>query len=161
MDSEKVGLMRSRDRAGIRFMTLAGLALVALSVTPLAARTSQGSQAVATPDTKSDVPRLSMADFKTMFAAGNVLVIDVRDAGSFKAGHIPGAVNVWADEFAKHVAELKAKASGRAVVLYCSCPSEHSSAVAGRLLIDRGVPNVSALIGGYPGWIEAGGKVQR
>jgi rhodanese-related sulfurtransferase len=112
-------------------------------------------------DTKADVPRLPMADFKTMFAGGHVLVIDVRDPGSFKVGHIPGAVNVMFDDFEKRADQIKAKAAGRPIVLYCSCPSEHASAVAARMLLDRGAKDVSALVGGYPEWVAEGGRVER
>jgi rhodanese-related sulfurtransferase len=65
------------------------------------------------------------------------------------------------EDFEKRADQIKTKANGRAVVLYCSCPSEHASAVAARMLLDRGMTNVSALVGGYPQWVAGGGRVER
>jgi rhodanese-related sulfurtransferase len=156
---DEVRPMRSRAQAGMVFAALAVAAIVS-GVAPRAAQ-AQAPVPAAPADPKSDVPRLAMADFKVLLAAGHELVIDVRDSGSFKAGHIPGAINIVFEDFDKRAGQIKAKANGRAVVIYCSCPSEHASAVAARMLLDRGLVNVSALVGGYPEWVASGGRIER
>lgn len=151
----------SKAILGWRGLVVFGAAVVAVLAAGGQLRAAQDPAPGVQGDAKSDVPRLAMADFRVMVAAKSVLVIDVRDADSFKAGHIPGAINVAIDDFAKRADQIKTKANGRAVVLYCSCPSEHASAVAARMLLDRGMTNVSALVGGYPDWVAGGGKIAR
>jgi len=64
------------------------------------------------------VPRMSVADLKQGMDRGLVLVVDVRDAASFAAGHIPGAVLILPEEIGRKAAELKA--SRKTVVTYCA-----------------------------------------
>jgi rhodanese-related sulfurtransferase len=109
----------------------------------------------------ADVPRLTLADFRSLHAAGDTLVIDVRQPVSFESGHIPGAINVPLEDIRARAADVRTAANGRRIAIYCSCPSEHSSAAAGALLMAQDVPRVSALVGGYVEWVRAGGSVSR
>ena len=63
-------------------------------------------------------PRVSLADFKKAFDAGAVVVLDVRDASSYAAGHVPGAILVPLEALAKKAPELKA--SKKPIVTYCA-----------------------------------------
>lgn len=65
-----------------------------------------------------DAARIPLAEFKKLHDAGKVLVIDTRDAQSYRAGHIPGAILVSQDMVPAKLAEVKA--SGRLVVAYCT-----------------------------------------
>ncbi|MFZ3493054.1 ArsR/SmtB family transcription factor [Streptomyces sp. 5.8] len=47
---------------------------------------------------------------------GEVLVLDVRPAAEYEAGHIPGAVSIPVEELAERIAELPAETE---VVAYC------------------------------------------
>ncbi len=84
--------------------------------------TSFGAVRTASATPRSDelagVPRISQADFKRELTAGNVLVLDVRDAASYESGHIPGAVSMPLDELGRHLEELKAEK--RPIVTYCA-----------------------------------------
>ena len=78
-----------------------------------------GLSAAAAPQSSGEdaVPRISLADLKKAVDAKSVLVVDVRDAVSYAAGHIPGAVSV-------PLADIKAKAAGwkasrKPIVTYC------------------------------------------
>lgn len=62
--------------------------------------------------------RISYEEFKRLYDAGEVLVLDTRGEVSYRAGHIPGARLVPYREVQKHVADLKAEK--RAIVTYCS-----------------------------------------
>ncbi|MCX6549395.1 MAG: rhodanese-like domain-containing protein [Acidobacteria bacterium] len=64
------------------------------------------------------VPRISAADLKKAVDAGTVLVLDVRDADSYAAGHIPGAVLVPLDALSAKAPELKE--SKKPIVAYCA-----------------------------------------
>jgi len=45
-------------------------------------------------DELADVPRTSLAQAAAEIQKGNVTVIDVRDADSYVAGHIPGSLQI-------------------------------------------------------------------
>lgn len=113
------------------------------------------------PANPATLPRMSIEDFSKAHAAARVLVVDVRNAASFRVGHIPGAINVPFREVARLVGEVRSKARGRRVVTYCSCPAEHLSAEAAAELFRLGVTDVAALVGGYTEWIAIGGKIER
>jgi 3-mercaptopyruvate sulfurtransferase SseA len=66
----------------------------------------------------STAPRITVADLKKLQADGNVVVVDVRDAESYKAGHIPGAVSIPLDQLASHVAGLREAKTP--IVTYCA-----------------------------------------
>ena len=112
------------------------------------------------PQALQSTPRMALEEFRRLHAAGRVLVIDVRDALSFKSGHIPGAVNVPLDQIVGRASEIERRAKGRRVVTYCACASEHASADAALRLIQSGVVDVSALVGGLRAWIASGGRIQ-
>jgi len=109
----------------------------------------------------STIVRITMMGFQPLHAEGKVLVIDVRDAIAFEGGRIPGALNVPLADVEKRVEEVRTKADGRPIILYCSCPSEHTSAEAALILYKHGMKDVRALVGGYQEWIRSGGKVER
>jgi rhodanese-related sulfurtransferase len=67
---------------------------------------------------EASVPRISLADFKKAVDAGQVLIIDVRDAGSYADGHIPGAILAPLDQIQKRAPGLKG--AKRPIVLYCA-----------------------------------------
>lgn len=64
--------------------------------------------------------RIEIDDFRKLHAAGKMLVVDVRDEGSFASGHIPGSINVPLGEHeqARHFNRLKAEK--RPIVTYCA-----------------------------------------
>ena len=65
-----------------------------------------------------DVPRISLADFKQALDAGRVVTLDVRDADSYAAGHIPGALLFPLSEVTQKAALLKGEK--RTIVAYCA-----------------------------------------
>lgn len=101
-----------------------------------------------------------MLEFQRLYERGDVLVIDVRDKASYEMGRIAGAIHVGVDEVAARAAEVRRLASARLVVTYCACPSEASSLRAAQALGQHGV-RAQALIGGYHGWADAGGRTAR
>ena len=64
------------------------------------------------------VPRIAVAELKTLHAAGSVTVVDVRDAASFQAGHIPGALSIPLEQVAANVDRLKS--AKKPIVAYCA-----------------------------------------
>jgi rhodanese-related sulfurtransferase len=77
-----------------------------------------GAPAFAQVTGEAAVPRISLAEFKKAFDAGQVVIVDTRDAGSYADGHIPGAILVPLADIQKRAAELKA--SKKRIVAYCA-----------------------------------------
>lgn len=62
--------------------------------------------------------RITWEQFKKQYDEGKVVVVDVRDAGSFAAGHIPNARSIPLPQIEKRAAELKKLK--KPIVLYCA-----------------------------------------
>lgn len=74
-------------------------------------------------------------------------ILDVRDAGQFAKGHIPGAVNI---EWRKVFAERASLPRDRLILAYCNTGSfSAQSAMALRM---AGFENVRILHGGFGAW---------
>lgn len=69
----------------------------------------------ATPD--DGAPRISLAEAKADFDAGNTIFIDSRGAEGYKAEHIKGAINITLGEFE---AKYKSIPTGKKIIVYCS-----------------------------------------
>jgi rhodanese-related sulfurtransferase len=83
---------------------------------------------------------------------GEVVVLDVRPAAEFGAGHIAGARSVPITELRKH---LKVLPKGAEVVAYCRGPYCVYADDAVRQLRQRGF-KASRLEAGFPEWKRAG-----
>jgi rhodanese-related sulfurtransferase/DNA-binding transcriptional ArsR family regulator len=81
-----------------------------------------------------------------------VIVLDVRPAAEYAAGHIPGAVSIPPDRIEPILAELPAD---REVVAYCRGPYCVYAPQAVRALQERGIP-ARRLEDGFPEWRLAG-----
>ena len=46
------------------------------------------------PATVAEIPRVSLADARAAYDAGQAVFIDVRDANAYAAAHIPGALSI-------------------------------------------------------------------
>ncbi len=78
---------------------------------------------------------------------GDVVVADIRDAGSFQAGHIEGAVNLSNDNLAEFM-ENTPKAKPVVVVCYHGVSSQQ----AAQFLVGQGYEQVYSMDGGFEGW---------
>lgn len=77
-------------------------------------------------------------------------ILDVRSSGEFKAGHIPGAINVNVMDdasFAKKISGLD-----KSKTYYVYCRSGGRSGQACSLLAGQGFTHVFNLAGGLSGW---------
>jgi len=101
---------------------------------------------------RDDVDRISRDELSKMLRRGNVVVLDVRPAAEFAAGHIPGARSVPPDDVRRN---LRAVDGGRDVVAYCRGPFCVYADDAVRLLRRRGIP-ARRLEDGFPEWRRAG-----
>jgi rhodanese-related sulfurtransferase len=100
----------------------------------------------------TDVEEVSRDELLRRAGAGDVVVLDVRPAAEFAAGHIPGAVSIPIDQLGQRLAELPAATE---VVAYCRGPYCVFAHDAVRLLRAGGRP-ARRLTGGLPEWRLAG-----
>ena len=101
-------------------------------------------------------PSLSPKELEARQTSGNALVvIDVRSAEEFAAGHIPGAVNIPYEEVADRIDEVDAP---HGVALYCRIGPRARRGEAA--LLAKGYGPVFHLEGGLTAWQLAGLPVE-
>jgi rhodanese-related sulfurtransferase len=138
------------------------IGLVSLLVGVAIARAAEPAAAPAqapVPARAAAPPGLSASALRDRLAASDeVVVVDVRTAAEFAAGHVPGARNIPHDQVAARLPEL-AGARDKTVVLYCR--SGRRSALAAQTMREAGFSRLLQLEGDYPGWEAGGHPVER
>ena len=84
------------------------------------------------------------------------LIIDVRTAEEYSAGHVPGAVNIPHTDLAKRLDEAK---SQNGVALYCLIGPR--ARLGEETLREAGVTKIFHLEGGFAAWREGGLPVEQ
>ena len=95
---------------------------------------------------------ISLDDLKKGLADGSILLVDVREAEEYVAGHIRGALFNPLSKF--DPAKLPVATDGKKVVIYCR--SGRRSVTASLAAQDQGYPYKSHLAGGIIAWKAAG-----
>ena len=95
---------------------------------------------------KAGIREITLSEADEAIQQADVL-IDVREADEFAAGHLPGAVLV-----PRGLLEFKLKA-----VLYCKTSGR--AALAAQTMQSMGYLNVSSIAGGFDAWVAAGKAV--
>jgi rhodanese-related sulfurtransferase len=114
-------------------------------------------------DAKSGIENLTPGQVAAEVAAGEALLVDVRDAPERANGTIPGAIHAsrgmlefYADPSSPyHRSEFD---PGKRVILHCA--SGGRSALAAQSLKSLGYANVAHLDGGFKAWQAAGKPVE-
>jgi rhodanese-related sulfurtransferase len=99
---------------------------------------------------------ISRAELKRLIGRRDVVVLDVRPAVEYEAGHIAGALSVPIDELARRLRDLP---EGIDVVAYCRGRYCVYADDAVRALRRRGF-DAARLEDGFPEWAHAGLPVQ-
>jgi rhodanese-related sulfurtransferase/DNA-binding transcriptional ArsR family regulator len=105
---------------------------------------------------KDDLEPLPAGELLSRARAGLVTVIDVRPPEEYRAGHVPGAVNVPLEELETRLREFD---QDREVIAYCRGPYCLLAFEAVARLRDKGVP-ARRLQDGFPEWQLAGLPVE-
>ena len=103
---------------------------------------------------RSGLEPITRAELKARLQAGDTVVLDVRPAVEFDAGHIAGARSVPVVELRR----LRSLSKGVQIVAYCRGPFCVYADDAVRQLRRRGF-NARRLEDGYPEWKRAGGPI--
>jgi 3-mercaptopyruvate sulfurtransferase SseA len=69
-------------------------------------------------DSSAPALRVEWKEFRKLYAAKAIELIDVRGDVVFESGHIPGARSIPLDQIERHAAELRR--ASKPVVLYCA-----------------------------------------
>jgi rhodanese-related sulfurtransferase len=108
---------------------------------------------------KARIQEIPVADAEQAILDADVL-IDVREADEFAAGHLPGAIHASRGmlEF-KLSGNPELSARDLKIVLYCKTSGR--AALAACALHDMGYLNVKSIAGGFDAWAAAGKPVAK
>ncbi len=88
------------------------------------------------------------------------LLIDVREADEYAAGHLPGAIHMSRGMLEFKISSNPAMgARDLRIVIYCKTSGR--AALAANALQDMGYLNVSSIAGGFDAWVAAGKPVAK
>ena len=106
---------------------------------------------------KANVREIPLQDAEEAIRQADVLM-DVREADEFAAGHLPGAVLV-----PRGLLEFKLSGtpalSGRDLKVVLYCKTSGRAALAAQTMQSMGYLNVSSIAGGFDAWAAAGKAV--
>jgi len=110
------------------------------------------------PPLPKTVKNVGVEEFDKLRSEKNTVVLDVRTEKEFKAGHIPGAVNLDynSPDFAKKAAELD-----KSKTYLVHCAGGVRSAKACTILEKSAFPKVVNLAPGFKAWEQAGKPVEK
>jgi phage shock protein E len=93
-----------------------------------------------------------------LIANGDVVILDIRTPREYKAGHIPGALNVdyRGRDFEERLAQLD---RDQTYVMHCAVGGRSVRAL--EMFKEHGFRNICHLRSGFEGWKAAGKEVQR
>ncbi len=110
-------------------------------------------------EAKKNVKETNVADVRKRLAAGEKFVlVDVREDSEWEKGHLPGAIHLGKGIIERDI-EQRIPQTDTKLILYCG--GGFRSALAGDNLQKMGYTNVESMDGGWKGWVEAGGEVEK
>ena len=138
----------------MKLIRLVALALTLATLSLSAADAPHGDK----PPLSKTVKNVGPEEFDKLRAQTNTVVLDVRIEKEFKAGHIPGAVNLDfnAPDFAKQAAALD-----KSKTYLVHCAGGVRSAKACNVMDKIAFTNVVNLEPGFKAWEKAGKPVQK
>ena len=105
------------------------------------------------------VADISHDELTAAIAAKSAVILDVNGSDSYKAGHIPGAVDYIANK--DHIASLLPADKNALVVAYCGSPACHAYAAAAEAAVKLGYTNVKHYAPGISGWKKSGALTEK
>ena len=132
------------------------LAAAVFVVAPLA---RADEKQAAADEAKKPVPKLTVAEFDAKRKENDAVVLDVRTPEEFKAGHVPGAVNVdiGDKDFDKRVAALD---KDKTYLVHCARGGRSAKAVE-RIRTTAKLEKLFDFSGGMTAWEKAGKPVEK
>jgi len=106
-----------------------------------------------------EVADITIPDLKKAIADKKVTVIDANGTDSYKAGHIPTAID-FATEKGDKLAKALPSDKSALIVAYCGGPQCNAYKAAVKKAEELGYTNVKHLPAGISGWKDAGEKTE-
>ena len=106
------------------------------------------------------VPQIEAAQVKEMLESG-VVVVDVRDAGSYGRGHLPGAIHLDLNLALTEKNLMEVVDKDDPVIFHCWGPSCSYSAMACAKAHLWGYKEIYYFYGGFPAWKAAGYPIEK
>jgi len=94
-----------------------------------------------------EIPQIQIHEAKKQLDENSSVFVDIRDPGSYRQAHIPGAIHLNDGNVQEF---LRNTAKDQAVVVYCY--HGNSSLGAAAFLIENGFKNVASMSGGFEAW---------
>ena len=94
-----------------------------------------------------EIPQIPIHQAKTKLDERSSLFVDIRDPGSYRQAHIPGAIHLNDGNVQEF---LENTAKNQPVIVYCY--HGNSSLGATAFLIENGFTNVASMSGGFEAW---------
>ncbi len=101
---------------------------------------------------------VGLPEFRAAVDGKRALILDARPDLIFEQGHVPGALNLSRQDFARDYRRLSPTlkpALDKPVVVYCSGGDCHDSKLVANALLTLGFSNVSVFTGGWEAWSAA------
>lgn len=97
-----------------------------------------------------EIPQIQIHDAKLKLDQKQSLFVDIRDPGSYRAAHIPGALHLHDGNIQDF---LQKTDKDQPVVVYCY--HGNSSLGAAAFLLENGFKDVASMSGGFEAWRQA------
>lgn len=105
-----------------------------------------------------DFPDISANDVNKLAESKSAVIIDVNGDESYKAGHVPGALNFAAIQ--DKLAASLPKKKDSLIVAYCGNPKCGAYLRAAKAAQKLGYTNIKHMSAGIAGWKSAGMKTE-
>ena len=102
---------------------------------------------------KKNITMISLDEAKALFDKGGIIFLDCRDSKEYKAGHIPGAINI-SRGLLEFKIEGKIPDKNANIVMYCK--SGGRACLACESIGKMGYKNLKNMEGGWMAWEKAG-----
>lgn len=105
-----------------------------------------------------EFPDISLNDVNKLVESKSAVIIDVNGSDSYKAGHVPGAINFAAVK--DNLAGSLPKKKDALIVAYCGNPKCGAYMKAAKAAEKLGYTNIKHMSAGISGWKAAGMKTE-
>jgi hydroxyacylglutathione hydrolase len=103
------------------------------------------------------IPTCTVQQLHDHLAHKKPFLLDVRDIKNRRAfGYIPGSCHIYVGELPLHIQEIPAD---KPVFVYCD--AGYKGSLAASILAQHKYHNVTNVLGGMTGWIQAGFEIER
>jgi rhodanese-related sulfurtransferase len=101
---------------------------------------------------------VGLEEFRSAVESKSALILDARPSVFFEQGHVPRALNLARDAFARdyrQLAPVLKPATDKPIIVYCAGGDCHDSRLVANALMSLGFSNVRVFTGGWEEWSKA------